>query len=61
MLFSDKDIKISKEKDIMKFEDLNFKNLELEKLKLNLNKLLSMFNKIKILWAMKNWPKEYIK
>ncbi|OUW20562.1 MAG: hypothetical protein CBD21_03010 [bacterium TMED161] len=20
-----------------------------------------MFNKIKILWAMKNWPKEYIK
>ena len=35
---TDKDIKISKEKDIMKFEDLNFENLELEKLKLNLTK-----------------------
>ncbi|OUW20561.1 MAG: hypothetical protein CBD21_03005 [bacterium TMED161] len=35
---SDKDVKISKEKDIMKFEDLNFENLELEKLKLNLTK-----------------------
>ena len=35
---SDKDIKISKEKDIMKFEDLNFENLELEKVKLNLTK-----------------------
>ena len=35
---SKNDIKISKEKDIMKFEDLNFENLELEKLKLNLTK-----------------------
>ena len=35
---TDRDIKISKEKDIMKFEDLNFENLELEKLKLNLTK-----------------------
>jgi len=35
---TDNDIKISKEKDIMKFEDLNFENLELEKLKLNLTK-----------------------
>jgi len=35
---SKNDIKISKEKDIMKFEDLNFENLELEKLKLNLKK-----------------------
>ncbi len=33
-----KDIKISKEKDIMKFQDLNLENLELEKLKLNLKK-----------------------
>tara|TARA_Y100001978_G_scaffold23131_1_gene19363 strand:+ start:238 stop:2409 length:2172 start_codon:yes stop_codon:yes gene_type:complete len=35
---SKNNIKISKEKDIMKFEDLNFENLELEKLKLNLTK-----------------------
>ena len=35
---SKNDIKISKEKDIMKFEDLNFENLEIEKLKLNLTK-----------------------
>jgi len=35
---SKNNIKISKEKDIMKFEDLNFENLELDKLKLNLTK-----------------------
>ena len=34
----DKDFKKSKEKDFMKFDDLNFENLELEKLKLNLTK-----------------------
>ena len=34
----DKDLRKSKEKDIMKFDDLNFENLELEKLKLNLTK-----------------------
>ena len=34
----DKDLRKSKEKDFMKFDDLNFENLELEKLKLNLTK-----------------------
>ena len=34
----DRDLRKSKEKDIMKFDDLNFENLELEKLKLNLTK-----------------------